>query len=283
MPDVSWFDDARTAMSVTGARPARDANIRNNALAEADRAERWRPARDALWRLLDPLLDSEATIAIVGAGNCDDIPLTRIAARAARVDLIDLDADVAREALSREPEQLQGRCRVVDEDASAGAADIVTVAARDGKMPEALPQWTRPIGDGPYDVVVGDLLYSQLLFPALLSLGLEIEDRARYLGAYGQPVTRLVMERMHAAARPGGVVVHLHDLACWTPGHAQPVALATVLEDPDRHLASLLQPAGCDTAREIEAIGAEIADTQWWVWPYAPGTDYLVRADVVRV
>lgn len=47
--------------------------------------------RDALWQLLDPLLSPTARVAVLGAGNGDDLPLDRIAARARDVSLIDLD------------------------------------------------------------------------------------------------------------------------------------------------------------------------------------------------
>lgn len=59
--------------------------------ATIGRRRRWAPARDALWTVLDPLLAPGASIGIVGAGNGDDFPLARIAARAGRIDLLDTD------------------------------------------------------------------------------------------------------------------------------------------------------------------------------------------------
>jgi hypothetical protein len=78
--------------------PAAIANTSRNAHAEIDRHVRWAPARDALWQLLQPLLSPATRVAVLGAGNGDDVPLDRIAGRARDVSLVDLDAPAARGA-----------------------------------------------------------------------------------------------------------------------------------------------------------------------------------------
>jgi hypothetical protein len=276
---VNWLNGSSGADAPGASRPARDANLRNNAVADEGRAVRWRPARDALWRVVDPLLPEGGRVVIVGAGNGDDIPLTRLAARAARVDLYDIDGAAARSAVAGEPEALRERCRAIEDDVTGGAADAIAVAAASGAMPEELPAPDGPLGDGDYDLVIGDLLYTQILFPALLALGLTIEERARYLTQYGARVTQAIVGRLHDSA-PNGSVVHVHDLVCWAPGHGQPVTLDEVLARPRELLTGLLQPAGCDPEPEIDAVGARIEQTHWWRWPYGEGIDYLVRANV---
>ena len=67
--------------------PATKANTVRNARAEIDRYARWAPARDALWQLLDTHMHHDTRVAIVGAGNADDLPLTQIAGRAREVTL----------------------------------------------------------------------------------------------------------------------------------------------------------------------------------------------------
>src|SRR5580704_1562904 len=71
--------------------PSRVANASRNGQAERGRRRHWAPARDALWDFLAPHLDGGARVAIVGAGNGDDLPLRRIARRAGEVTLIDID------------------------------------------------------------------------------------------------------------------------------------------------------------------------------------------------
>ena len=85
-----------------------------------------------------------------------------------------------------------------------------------------------PFGDGPYDVVVGDLFYSQLLTPGCATLASADERIMLALTNYGPALTGLVVSRMHASA-PDGVVVHIHDpVGWWTAAraavHARPRA-----------------------------------------------------------
>src|SRR5689334_7106586 len=93
-----------------------EANRRRNRRAPADRSARWRHARDELWRLLHPLVDEGARVAVVGAGNGDDVPLARLAARAGEVHLVDLDGDAVRAAVARQPRRVRARLTAIEED-----------------------------------------------------------------------------------------------------------------------------------------------------------------------
>src|SRR5258708_7407755 len=94
------------------------ANTQRNARGTGARLERWTPARDALWQLLDPYVAAGARVAVVGAGNGHDVPLRRLAERAGHVDLIDLDARAARGARGRVPADLRERVPVVPQPAT---------------------------------------------------------------------------------------------------------------------------------------------------------------------
>ena len=120
-------------------RPARTANLARNLLADAGREQRWRPARDAFWTVLDRHKRDGARVAIVGAGNGHDVPLTRLLARAGSVDLIDLCSRPSRRALRREPAALRRRGRALRRDVTGGVADPIAlgrsasdVATREG-------------------------------------------------------------------------------------------------------------------------------------------------------
>jgi hypothetical protein len=156
------------------------ANASRNGHAGRERRRRWEPARDALWDFVAPVLDDGARVAIVGAGNGDDLPLRRIAGRAGEVALIDIDPRAARGArrrLSRSGRRivsigLPGRtahCRatypaharisrtaserveVIGHDVTRGTADaIVRKALEDGRQrpdrPPARPGTAEPGG-----------------------------------------------------------------------------------------------------------------------------------------
>jgi len=73
--------------------------------------------------LLAQHVKADARVAIVGAGNGDDLPLRRLARRAARVDLIDLDAAALRRARRRV--RFAHHVHTVREDVTAGAVDAI--------------------------------------------------------------------------------------------------------------------------------------------------------------
>ena len=170
-----------------------------------------------------------------------------------------------------------------------GAADrIVAAAARppgdagpDGPL---RPDPGAPLPGGRYDVVVGDLLYSQLLYPALLDAGVPLERRRAFLGAHGPALHEAVVARMERSA---GTVVHLHDRACWGNGYPQPTPLRDVLDaaedDPAAALAladGLKGPREADPRTALTALGTPIRATALWHWPFVEGVDYLVVATV---
>jgi hypothetical protein len=212
---------------LTASRPARIANLARNSLAESGRERRWRPARDSVWALLDRHVLEGASVAVGGAGNAHDLPLTRLLARAGSVELLDLSRGPSRRALRRETPALRSRGRAVRCDVTAGVADRVVAAALHGRR--ATRTRLPPTALGTYDIVIGDLFYSQLLYPALLDarLGRDRVDEA--LARHGQPLCDAVVARLHASAP---VVAHVHDILGWWPGH--------------RPVSSDERPSGCD-------------------------------------
>jgi hypothetical protein len=264
--------------------PSRVANASRNAGAGFDRRRRWASVRDALWDLLAPDLDDGAKVAIVGAGNGDDLPLRRIARRAGAVALIDIDPGAARGARRRLGRTARHKVTVIGHDATVGAADAVVLAAlEDVPGAECAVPPLEPLPGAPYDLAVGDLFYSQLLYPALLDLGIDEDRRAAVLAAHAPPLTGAAVARLHASARR---VVHLHDPLAWWDGHEQPVALEEILaaastDGPDAALALVARGEGphlSDPRAALGNLGLHPTATTLWRWPFAPGVDYLTCA-----
>jgi hypothetical protein len=145
-----------------------------------------------------------------------------------------------------------------------------------------------PLGSGDYDVVVGDLLYSQLLYPALRDSSLQPERIGVVLARIDRPLVTSVVRRLHASAR-GGVVVLVHDPLGWWAGHPQRVTLEEILEaaavDTDAALALVARgrgPTACDPRAIALELGCEPVETEFWRWPFQEGVDYLVCATVTR-
>jgi hypothetical protein len=269
-------------------RPATVANLaRNAAGGGGHRAELWATTRRAAWQLLDRHVPWDARVAVVGAGNGDDLPLVRLAARASRLDLFDLDAAALRRARRSCPPELRQRVRLHRFDVTAGAADRITRAVRLARQPGRRDVPQTPLGQGDYDVVIGDLFYSQLLYPALLDAGLSRVRMRPVLARYGPPLTDAVVARMHASAAPGAPVIHLHDVAGWWEGHPQPVSLPEILaqsglQDAVTLISRCRRPVGTDPRESAHRLGAQVVDTALWEWPFAPAVSYLVCATVTE-
>ena len=262
---------------------ARSANATNNAMYQDQRFERWASVRDELWKLVDPLLGDGARVALVGGGSCDDVPLARILERAAHVDLIDFDTSSTERALGRVADADRARITVIEHDVTGGSADQVLRAVRDGlPLPESLPLPYDALGSGGYDLVVGDMLYTQLLHAGLIALEVFGERQHELMRRYDPPLVNALVQRIQASLATGGHAVHVHDLACWSTGHDQPMELDEVLEDPFWTWTKLRRHDDCDPHLVLGRIGADVVESAWWGWPFEPNKQFLVRATVAR-
>jgi hypothetical protein len=266
--------------------PCRVANASRNAEAGFGRRRRWGPARDALWDFVGPLIEDGARVAIVGAGNGEDLPLRRIARSAGSVTLIDLDPLAAMRARQRLGRAERAKVEVIGHDVTKGGADAIVLAAAASEAADLPHLAAEPDGEGrplpgaPYDLVVGDLFYSQLLYPALVDLGVDPDRRAETLIRHAPPLTRAVVARLHASAPR---VVHVHDPIAWWDGHEQPVALEEILvaaAGPDPEAALTLAARGVgphesDPRAALADLGLSPTATALWCWPFAPGVEYL--------
>jgi hypothetical protein len=281
----------RAELALAGERlraPASTANIARNARAEVGRNSRWGPARDALWRLLGPYLADGSRVAILGAGNGDTIPLGRIAERAREVALIDLDEPAIRAARRRQPRGHRRRITTVEHDITHGAADGIAAAAARGTAPAVPVVPEAPLPGAPYDVVIGDLFYSQLLHPALVDLNIPAALRRAFVRRYAPVLTRAVVARLEISA-PNGTVVHIHDPIAWWPGHPQPVTLELILEvaktDPAAAITLAVRGTGprhTDPRPALRELSIPIHATELWRWPFAASVDYLACGTITR-
>ncbi len=285
LTDLARGDRSPAAVQA-GASIAVTANVARNAAGGGlARRRRWRPAREALWAVFDRYVPAGATVGVLGAGNGDDLPLRRMARRAGRVDLIDLDP-VALRGARRAALWRASHVHSLVEDVTGGAADSIIRRALGEHVRVQLPAPT-PIGSGFYDVLVTDLMLTQMLYPALVDSGLGQTTIKEALFRDGQPLTDAVVARLHAST-PTGLVVHVHDVLGWWEGHPQPFTIKeTLAVAPDPPSAAALlrqghQPSGCDPRQASQRCGAQVIDTAYWRWPFATGTDYLVCATVAR-
>ena len=68
---------------------------------------------------------------------------------------------------------------MIEHDITHGVADRIAIAAAHAQVPPAATITEAPLRGAPYDLVIGDLLYSQLLYPALVDLDVPAARTAR--------------------------------------------------------------------------------------------------------
>jgi hypothetical protein len=177
---------------------------------------------------------------------------------------------------------------VVRQDVTDGAADELVRSAVAGDLPDPREAPLAPLGAGGYDVVVGDLLYSQLLYPALRDSPLQPERVGVVLERIDRPLVTSVVRRLHLSA-PAGVAVHVHDPLGWWAGHPQRVTLEEILESASTSIEAALElvargqgPSNCDPRAIALDLRLEPLATALWRWPFQEGVDYLACATVVR-
>jgi hypothetical protein len=254
------------------ARPATAANVTRNARARPARHTRWAPARAALWNALEGVLEREATVVIAGAGNGDDLPLREITEHAGHVTLVDVDPVALEQARRSVPRHLRMRITLETHDVTLGRADAITAGRITGPGP-----LIHPLPGAPFDLAVGDLLYSQLLYPGLVDAGLPADRIAALTRRHSPGLTRLVVWRLHASAPR---VLHVHDPLGWWAGHEQPVDLDEILTaDTDAALQLIARGHGPTASDPRATLGdAVVLRTSLWRWPFAEGVDYLACA-----
>jgi hypothetical protein len=145
----------------------------------------------------------------------------------------------------------------------------------------ALPE--APLPGAPYDLVIGDLLYSQL-YPALVDLDIPEPRRTALTARCSPMLTRSAVARLHISAREHRVL-HIHDPIAWWPGHPQPVILKNILAAAERDPAAALAlaargtgPSQSDPRAALDSFAIPIRATALWHWPFAPQVDYLACA-----
>jgi hypothetical protein len=156
------------------------------------------------------------TLALLGAGNANDVDLEALAERYARVSLVDVDPDAVARAIGRQPAPVRERLAAVAPVDLSGALETLASWKGGGpRLPDlaALPdrahrEVMRALGGG-FDVAASTGLLSQLLWTCERVLGEEHHML--------QPVTLALavahLRSLVALARPGGRAVLVTDTA----------------------------------------------------------------------
>jgi hypothetical protein len=159
-------------------------------------------------------LDARPTLALLGAGNCNDVDLVDLAGRCQTVHLVDLDGEALRRARDRQPPGVAARLLLHGGIDLSGGLDRVAGARPPGhgidpgglassalaRLQAALP--------GDLDVVVSACLISQIAQSCRLVLGVEHPR----LFEIAEALVSAHLRALVSLARPGGTAVLVTDV-----------------------------------------------------------------------
>ena len=135
----------------------------------------------------------------------------------------------------------------------------------------------------PYDLVIGDLLYSQLLYPALVDLAVPAAGCPRSSRRYAPRLTRSVVARSMSPPRADSCSTST--IRSRGTGHHQPVTLEQILAAAKARPRSRARPRRArtgprdsDPRAALSELVIPVRATALWRWPFAPAVDYLACA-----
>jgi hypothetical protein len=230
-------------------------------------------------------------LCVLGAGNCNDLPLAELARRAGEIHLVDVDEEALERGLGRAERRGDAAglgVRVV----LCGGVELTGIAARlvDGSESDASAIVEGALAGPPltfgqdFDVVVSSCALTQLIALPVHALGEGHPDLTRVVLAVRTGHLRLMARLL----RPGGHAVLITDVVS---SDTTPALLDAADETLPRVLAEAVAGGNFFTGVNPLALRAVMRGDAWlavnavadelvgpWTWRVGPDRTYLVVA-----
>ena len=269
-----------------------DYHRKNNRATDA----RWEGFAEHRVRMTDLALAAPGqTLAVLGAGNCNDLDLPALAARFREIHLVDLDEEAVRRARDRHPTEVAGKLVLHAPVDLSGAFDRLAAfkgkpatAAEQARLPAESAQKVLAALPGPYDVVLSACMLSQLMHSCYVALGLQHPQL--HLMAAALAVSH--MRSLAALIAPGGTGLLVTDTissetyALEELWNDQPPA--ALLEDVDRNNRVLTGTAPSFLRKilreepEVAPLVSSARLVEPWLWRFTDDITFLVYALVFQ-
>jgi hypothetical protein len=229
------------------------------------------------------------SLCLLGAGNCNDVDLPRLAEAFAEIHLVDVDGPALARAVARQPEAVRPRLRRHDVDLSGLPArrlgrwkrvppDAVEIEAASLAALDAI---LTKLG-GPFDVVASTCVLTQMAFALRGSLG----ERHPALEAVRFALMRTHLSTLVGLTAPGGVALFASDVVSSTTYPLEERAAGRTTTDVLRDVVS--SGAGYFAANP-ELVAGLLAEAgtpellEPWLWTGPLDRTYLVYSLRLRV
>jgi len=231
------------------------------------------------------------TLAVLGAGNCNDLDLPALAARFREIHLVDLDEEAVLKARDRQPQDVQARLVVHAPVDLSGAFDRLAAfkakpatPAEQARLTANAVQKILQALPGSFDVVLSACMLSQLMHSCYIALGLQHPQL--HLMATALAVAHL--RSLAAMTAPGGTALLVTDTISsetyaleelW--GDRPPLQLLDEIYRADR----VLTGTGPSFLRKIlrdEPLATAPRLVEPWLWRFTEEMTFLVYALVYQ-
>ncbi len=252
-----------------------------------DAWERFAPHRARVMALV-PAVGAKR-VAVLGAGNCNDVDLAVLAGTGAELHLVDVDEPAVREALARQPHHVQRRCHAHALDLS-GVLDLLEAWREALPRPGALEGLGERVARdlvatvGEVDVALSSGVLSQIAWTCKERLGADHPA----LDAVAQAAALAHVRGAAALPRPGGAVVLVVDSVSTDRHQIEELVAAS---DAASVLRSLAAAGACYPGTHPDMVERALSATPGiasvrrrgaWVWQVTDDRAHLVYALVAR-
>jgi hypothetical protein len=181
-------------------------------------------------------------LAVLGAGNMNDLDFAEVAGAFNEIHLVDLDTEALERGMGRQPEQLRGKLTAHAPVDVTGSLDRLRVHVKTAPAPSDLDRLIRTPADvvpgqlpGLFDLVLSDCLLGQIMHSCRKAMG-----DSPHLGVVAQAAAMGHLNLLARLCRPGGTVLLVTDTVSsetypleelW--GEQPPLELLTYLEKTD--------------------------------------------------
>lgn len=277
--------------AATGALPAAVlAHHRENNRVTADF---WREFADHRARQTDLVLEAGGrNLAVLGAGNCNDLDLPRLAAAFDAIHLVDLDVEAVGRARARQDGAVASRLVLRAPVDLSGALTELPRWRNQELSPAQLTALSRSAADQVsaavperFDTVLSACLLSQIMHGCYVALGSHPQ-----LTKIGDALASAHLRALLALTRPGGRVLFVTDTVSsdtyplrelW--GQQAPAALLAHLDQTNNFLSGTsISSVRRVLAGEAAALAARPRLVEPWLWQMHPDVTLLVYALVLQ-
>jgi hypothetical protein len=249
-------------------------------------ADLWEPFASHRSRVTGlALAASGPRLAVLGAGNCNDLDLGALAGSFEQIHLADLDADALARARDRQPAEVVRKLSLhAPVDLSGALAQLKSFARQPptrsqlAALPSASADAVAAALPGPFDAVLSAALLSQIMHGCRVAMGV----KHPHLEVVAKALSTGHLRAMAQLLRPGGTAVLVTDTATTetTPllerwATSRPLPLLEQLQQEDALLsgtdpALLLTTLASDPV--LSALVRPPQLTEPWLWTLGPHT-----------